>query len=102
MLNRLRSIGLDEASVILLADRGLMHEQLLHYLPKLQWHFRLRLPGDPLLYLVAWQPLLSGISAYLQESVASSTRCQSEEQSLGQYTRLWSVSWTLQMIPGLL
>ncbi len=35
----------------LLADRGFQHEQLLDYLPKLQWHFRLRLKGSTLVHL---------------------------------------------------
>jgi Transposase DDE domain len=42
--------------ITLLADRGFVHEQLLHYLHKQQWHFRLRLPGDTLVHLKA-QPV---------------------------------------------
>ena len=42
--------------ITLLADRGFVHERLLHYLQKLHWHFRLRLPGNTLLHLGA-QPV---------------------------------------------
>jgi hypothetical protein len=35
----------------LLADRGFLHEQLLDYLQKLGWHFRLRLKGSTLVHL---------------------------------------------------
>ncbi len=37
--------------ITLLADRGFVHEQLLHYLRTQQWHFRLRLPADNLVHL---------------------------------------------------
>jgi hypothetical protein len=37
--------------ITLLADRGFVHEQLLHYLRKRKCHFRLRLPGDTLVHL---------------------------------------------------
>jgi len=39
--------------VTLLADRGFVHERLLHTLRKFQWHFRLRLPGNTLVHLGA-------------------------------------------------
>ncbi len=39
------------AVITLLADRGFVHEQLLHYLRKQQWHFRLRLMGNTLVHL---------------------------------------------------
>ncbi len=39
--------------VTLLADRGFVHERLLHTLQKLGWQFRLRLPGDTLVHLGA-------------------------------------------------
>ena len=39
--------------ITLLADRGFVHEQLLHYLRKQQWHFRLRRPCDTLVHLEA-------------------------------------------------
>jgi hypothetical protein len=42
--------------ITLLADRGFVHERLLHYLRKQRWHFRLRLPGDTLVHLPA-QPV---------------------------------------------
>ena len=41
--------------ITLLADRGFMHERLLHYLQEHQWHFRLRLPGNTLVHLGAQQ-----------------------------------------------
>ena len=44
------------AVITLLADRGFVHEQLLHYLRKQQWHFRLRLMGNTLIHLSA-QPV---------------------------------------------
>jgi hypothetical protein len=37
-------------SITLLADRGFVHERLLHYLRQHRWHFRLRLPGDTLIH----------------------------------------------------
>ncbi len=42
--------------ITLLADRGFVHERLLHYLKQHQWHFRLRLPADTLVHLSA-QPV---------------------------------------------
>jgi hypothetical protein len=42
--------------ITLLADRGFVHERLLHSLRKQRWHFRLRLPGDTLVHLPA-QPV---------------------------------------------
>jgi hypothetical protein len=42
--------------ITLLADRGFVHERLLHYLRQHQWHFRLRLPADTLVHLSA-QPI---------------------------------------------
>ncbi len=51
VLEQVRSIGLTAWHVILLADRGFVHEQLLHYLRKHQWHFRLRLMGNTLIRL---------------------------------------------------
>ncbi len=39
--------------ITLLADRGFVHERLLHYLNLQRWHFRLRLPGDTLVHLSA-------------------------------------------------
>jgi hypothetical protein len=40
-----------DSVITLLADRGFVHERLLHYLQEHQWHFRLRLPGDTLVHL---------------------------------------------------
>ena len=42
--------------ITLLADRGFVHERLLHYLQEHRWHFRLRLPADTLVHLGA-QPV---------------------------------------------
>jgi hypothetical protein len=36
--------------ITLLEDRGFVHEQLIHYLRKQRWHFRLRLPGETLVH----------------------------------------------------
>jgi hypothetical protein len=51
VLEQVRAFGLTEWHVILLADRGFVHEQLLHSQRKQQWHFRLRLTGDILVQL---------------------------------------------------
>src|SRR6266566_3934911 len=51
VLEQVRSFGLEDANVILLADRGFVHEQLLHYVRKQQWHVRLRLTGNTLIHL---------------------------------------------------
>jgi len=51
VLEQVRSIGLPEGHVILLADRGFVHEQLLHYIHKQQWHVRLRLMSNTLIHL---------------------------------------------------
>jgi Transposase DDE domain len=37
--------------ITLLADRGFVHERLLHYLYQHHWHFRLRLPANTLVHL---------------------------------------------------
>jgi hypothetical protein len=37
--------------ITLLADRGFLHEPLLHYLHRQQWHFRLRLKSSTLVHL---------------------------------------------------
>jgi hypothetical protein len=39
--------------MVLLADRSLVHQRLLHYLQQRGWHFRLRLPGKTLVHLGA-------------------------------------------------
>jgi len=44
---------LAKRDVVFLADHGFVHEQLLHYLHKQQWHFRLRLTGNTLIHLYA-------------------------------------------------
>jgi hypothetical protein len=41
--------------IVLLADRGFVHEQLLHYLHQQHWHFRLRLTRNTLVHLGAQQ-----------------------------------------------
>ncbi len=53
MLNQVRAIKSPGMMITLLADRGFVHEQLLHYLRQQRWHFRLRLPGDTLVHLEA-------------------------------------------------
>ncbi len=53
VLNQVRAIMPPDMVITLLADRGFVHEQLIHYLRKQQWHFRLRLPGDTLVHLEA-------------------------------------------------
>jgi hypothetical protein len=53
VLDQVRAIMLAGQMITLLADRGFVHERLLHYLQKLQWHFRLRLPADTLVHLGA-------------------------------------------------
>ncbi len=55
VLNQVRAIVPPGMVIILLADRGFVHEQLLDYLRKQQWHFRLRLKGNTLIYLSAQQ-----------------------------------------------
>jgi len=51
VLEQVRSIGLQDVQVVLLADRGFVHEQLLHYLRAQHWHFRLRLMSNTLVHL---------------------------------------------------
>jgi hypothetical protein len=51
VLNQVRAIVPAGQVIILLADRGFVHEHLFRYLQKLQWHFRLRLPSDTLVHL---------------------------------------------------
>src|SRR6266699_5837450 len=51
VLDQVRAIMLPGMVITLLADRGFVHERLLHYLQELGWHFRLRLPGDTLVHL---------------------------------------------------
>src|SRR5579859_2352452 len=51
VLEQVRSIVPPGLVITLLADRGFVHEQLLHYLRKQQWHFRLRLMGNTLIHL---------------------------------------------------
>jgi len=53
VLNQVCAIMPAGQVITLLADRGFVHEQLLHYLRKQQWHFRLRLPADTLVHLSA-------------------------------------------------
>jgi hypothetical protein len=58
VLDQVRAIIPPGLLITLLADRGFVHEQLFHSLQKLQWHFRVRLPGDTLVH-----PEASSISA---------------------------------------
>lgn len=51
VLNQVRALVPPGLRVTLLADRGFVHEQLLHYLYKQQWHFRLRLMSKILVHL---------------------------------------------------
>jgi hypothetical protein len=53
VLEQLRAIMPPGMVITLLADRGFVHERLLHYLHQHQWHFRLRLPGNTLVHLGA-------------------------------------------------
>ena len=59
VLEQVRSIGLQDVQVVLLADRGFVHEQLLHYLRAQHWHFRLRLMSNTLVHLPD-QPVSAG------------------------------------------
>ena len=56
VLDQVRAIVPPGMVITLLADRGFVHERLLHYLKQHQWHFRLRLPADTLVHLSA-QPV---------------------------------------------
>src|SRR6266487_4644001 len=51
VLEQVRSIVAPGLVITLLADRGFVHEQLLHYLRKQRWHFRLRLTSNTLVHL---------------------------------------------------
>ncbi len=51
VLDQVRAIVAPGLVITRLSDRGFVHEQLLDYLHKQQWHFRLRLPGDTLVHL---------------------------------------------------
>jgi hypothetical protein len=51
VLNQVRAIVPPGMVIILLADRGFVHEPLLHYLRKQRWHFRLRLKSNTLVHL---------------------------------------------------
>ena len=51
VLDQVRAIIPAGRVITLLADRGFVHEQLLHYLRQQQWHFRLRLTGKTLVHL---------------------------------------------------
>jgi hypothetical protein len=51
VLEQVRSIVPPGLVITLLADRGFVHERLLYYLHKQQWHFRLRLTSNTLVHL---------------------------------------------------
>lgn len=51
VLEQVRSIVPPGLVITLLADRGFVHERLLHSLHKQQWHFRLRLTSNTLVHL---------------------------------------------------
>ena len=53
VLDQVRALIPPDMVITLLADRGFVHEQLLHYLRRQQWHFRLRLTGKTLVHLEA-------------------------------------------------
>ena len=53
VLEQARAILPTDCVITLLADRGFVHERLLHYLHSQQWHFRLRLMGKTLIHLPA-------------------------------------------------
>jgi hypothetical protein len=53
VLDQVRAIMPPGMVITLLADRGFVHERLLHYLKQHRWHFRLRLPADTLVHLSA-------------------------------------------------
>ena len=53
VLNQVLTIMPAGQVITLLADRGFVHEHLFHFLQKIQWHFRLRLPSDTLVHLGA-------------------------------------------------
>jgi Transposase DDE domain len=53
VLDQVRAIMPPGRMITLLADRGFVHERLLHYLQKLRWHFRLRLPANTQVHLGA-------------------------------------------------
>ena len=53
MLEQARAILPSGCVITLLADRGCVHQRLLHYLRSQQWHFRLRLTGKTLIHLPA-------------------------------------------------
>ena len=56
VLDQVRATIPPGMAITLLADRGFVHERLLHYLQKHRWHFRLWLPGNTLVHLPA-QPV---------------------------------------------
>lgn len=51
VLEQIRLLLPPTMQIVLLADRGFVHEQLLHYLQQQQWHFRLRLTRKTLVHL---------------------------------------------------
>ncbi len=55
VLEQVRLIVPRALEVVLLADRGFVHEQLLHYLYQQKWHFRLRLTKNTLVHLSVQQ-----------------------------------------------
>jgi hypothetical protein len=98
VLDQVRAIVPPCLVITLLADRGFVHEQLLHYLHTQQWHFRLRLPGDTLRLS---RSLPSETCVHLLGRVDSSRRCRFSEPPLGRSLWLWPACLTSRMIPGL-
>ncbi len=53
VLDQVRALIPPDMVITLLADRGFVHERLLHYLRQQQWHVRLRLTSKTLVHLEA-------------------------------------------------
>jgi hypothetical protein len=51
VLDHVRALLPTGSQVILLADRGFLHEQLIRYAQQHHWHFRIRMPGNTLVQL---------------------------------------------------
>jgi hypothetical protein len=48
VLDRIRAWLPAGSQITLLADRGFLHEHLIHYAQRQQWHYRIRMPGNTL------------------------------------------------------
>jgi len=76
VLNQLRAIMPPDLVITLLADRGFVHEQLLHYLRIQHWHFRCGYQPTPWSISQPSMFLLSGICAHLLDGSGSSMGCR--------------------------